>query len=89
MTTAQLIRRLNRLPAGEYTADAEKLFLATAVAKSDYTENPITGDRYATLSKVVPFSVAFEEAKYGIEYASKGKIRYIGTNDLSTLVITK
>lgn len=89
MTTEQLIRRLNRLPAGEYAADVERLFLATATEKSDYTENPITGDRYATLAKVVPFSLAFEDAKHGLEYATKGKIRYIGTNDLSTLVITK
>lgn len=89
MTTAQLIRRLNRLPAGEYTADAEALFLDTAISQNDYSVNPITGDRYANLSKVVPFSVAFEEAKHGLEYATKGKIRYIGTNDLSTLVVSK
>lgn len=89
MTTAQLIRRLNRLPAGEYAADAEALFLETAVSRNDYTVNPITGERCAILSKVVPFSIAFDESKHGLEYASKGKIRYIGTNDLSTLVITK
>ena len=87
MTNEQVVKRLSRLPAGEYYADTEKLFLATSKSKSEYNVNPITGDKIAKISKVILFDLAFEAIKYGLEAATNGKIRYIGTNDLNTLVV--
>ena len=85
MTKEQLIRRLKRLEKGEYYVD-ENMFLKLA-NKSEYTVNSITGDKIAKIQPLVQFMVAFDEIKYGLEYATKGKMRYTGTNDLNTLTI--
>lgn len=89
MTMQQLVRRLNRLPEGEYYADKEKIFLATSRSKKEIRENDLISETYPVLSFLLDFCEAFDEYKYGLEYASGGRIRYIGTNDLNTLMITK
>lgn len=33
------------------------------------------------------FEKYIDECKFGIEYATNGKVRYIGTNDLATFII--
>lgn len=87
MTTEQLVKRLKRLPKGEYyCGDIEALFLRVA-NKSEYTVNELTGDRYAKMFPLVYFSQAFDGCKYGLEYATHGKISYTGTNDLDTLTV--
>lgn len=87
MTMEQLIKRLKRLEKGEYyCGDIDALFIKVA-NKSEYTVNVLTGDKYSKLIPALLFSQCFDECKYGLEYATKGKIRYIGTNDLQTLVI--
>ena len=87
MTMEELIKRLKKLGKGEFfMGDVEQVFLKTA-KKSEYTVNPITGDKYANTVPFVAFVEAFETYKYGLEYATNQKMRYIGTNDLETLVI--
>lgn len=85
MTKEQVIKRLKRLEKGEYCVD-ENMFLMLA-NKSEYTVNAITGDKIPKLYPLVQFMVAFDEIKYGLEYSTKGKIRYTGTNDLNTLTV--
>lgn len=86
MTMEQLIKKLKRLGEGEYYVD-EDMFLKIA-NKSEYSVNQITGDKIAKLQPLCMFLRAFDECKYGLEYATNGKMRYIGTNDLNTLVIS-
>lgn len=87
MNIEQLLKRLKRLPKGEYyCGDIEGLFLKVA-NKSEYTINIITGDRYAKIVPLLVFSNAFDKYKYGLEYYTNGKISYIGTNDLNTVKV--
>lgn len=87
MNNEQLIKRLKRLPKGEYyCGDTERLFLKVA-NKSEYTVNELTGDKSAKMVPLICFSQAFEACKYGLEYLTHGKIYYIGTNDIQTLVV--
>lgn len=85
MTGEQLIKRLKRLDSGEYYVD-EAMFLKIA-NKSECSIHPLTGDKIAKLYPLCIFLRAFDECKYGLEYATGGKLRYIGTNDLNTLVV--
>lgn len=87
MTREQLIKRLLRLPRGEYSADADDLFIRTSKSTREYEINPITGDKIAKMACVVPFAIALNEYKYGIEYLTNGKIVYVGTNDLNTIYV--
>ena len=87
MTLETLIKRLKRLGKGEhYCGDLEKIYLKTA-KKSEY-EITYFGERRAKdfIAELL-FEQDFNEYKYGLEYATNGKIRYIGTNDLETLII--
>ncbi|WP_297312411.1 hypothetical protein, partial [uncultured Oscillibacter sp.] len=56
--------------------------------KSEYTVNPLTGDKCSKLYPTIAFSQCFDECKFGLEYATNGRMRYIGTNDIDTLVIS-
>ena len=86
MSREALIKRLKRLGKGEhYCGDLEELFLKVA-NKSEYTVN-FAGDKYSKMIPFFEFKYAFDEYKYGLEYATNGKIRYVGTNDLATLII--
>lgn len=88
MTFEQMLKRLKRLEKGEYyCGDIGSLFLKVA-NKREYTINPLTGDKCPKLAPTVLFSICFDECKYGLEYATNGKIRYIGTNDIDTLIIS-
>lgn len=87
MTKEELIKLLKKLAKGEYwCGDMESIFLKVA-KKSEYTVNPLTGDKHPKLFSFCPFAIAFDEYKYGLEYATNGKISYVGTNDLMTLTV--
>lgn len=88
MTFEKLVKRLKRLEKGEYyCGDIEALFLKVA-NKSEYTVNPITGDKCSKLYPTIEFLQSFNRSKFGLEYATNGKMRYIGTNDIDTLIIS-
>lgn len=88
MTFEKLVKRLKRLEKGEYyCGDIEALFLKVA-NKSEYIVNPLTGDKFSKLYPTIEFSQCFDECKFGLEYATNGKMRYIGTNDIDTLIIS-
>lgn len=83
MMTERIFKSMmNRLPAGEYDANDTYTFYEMTTAKS-----------YKDCSKIensmrrMMFCHIFEQKKYGFEYMFKGRIRYIGTNDLHTLIV--
>ena len=86
MTFEQLVKRLKRLPKGEYSCgDLDALFVLVA-NKSEYSVNWL-GDRIPKTVPSVMFEEAFEKYKYGLEYGTDRHIRYIGTNELETLIV--
>ena len=87
MTLETLIKRLKRLGKGEhYCGDIDALFLKVA-NKSEYTVADITGEKISKIMPYLEFKFALDKYKYGLEYTTNGKIRYVGTNDLATLII--
>ncbi len=77
---------MNRIPEGEYYVDAYgryeiyKMICPKSYRDTSKLENNI---RY------YEFMIMFDELKYGFEYMFKGKIRYLGTNNLNTLIVKK
>ena len=72
---------MNRIPAGEYPANAWDIY-AMACPKSYQDMN-----KWKNYSRRMAFVAMFIERKRGFEYMFSGKIRYIGTNDLDTLIV--
>jgi len=88
MEKEELIKRLLKLPNGEYYADIEQLMMPTEKKKN--LAYSMFGDLLGiSLSVLLNYVVCFDYYKYGLEYATNGKVRYIGTNDLNTIVINK
>lgn len=73
---------LNRLPAGEY--DASDLYsIYMEICPKSYRDI----SRYENNMRCIQFFNMFEEKKFGLEYMFDGRIHYIGTNDLHTLIV--
>lgn len=87
MTYEELIKRFKKLGKGEhYCGDVEDLFIKVA-KKNEYNVNALTGEKTSKLIPYLQFKEAFDYYKFGLEAATNGKIRYIGTNDLNTIII--
>lgn len=83
MTDRAFKMMMNRLPAGEYNAnDLWALYLLVC------TEKQKDISKYENNIRFWDFVHTFEEKKFGFEYMFKQKIRYIGTNDLHTLMVS-
>ena len=82
MTERIFKNMMNRLPAGEY--DANDLYtIYMMVCPKSYKDF----SKYENTMRCNSFIHMFEEKKYGFEYLFNQKIRYIGTNDLHTLIV--
>ncbi len=73
---------MNKIPSGEY--DTNDLFsLYMIICPKSYRDI----SKYENNMRFMLFAHMFEEKKYGFEYMFRNKIRYIGTNDLHTLIV--
>lgn len=73
---------MNKLPAGEYDADDIRSFYSLICPKT-YADL----DKFENHYRYLQFTWMFEEKKYGFEYMFNGRIRYVGTNDLHSLMV--
>lgn len=83
MMTERIFKSMmNKLSAGEYDAsDVYNIYME--VCPKSYKDI----SKYENNMRCMQFMCMFEEKKYGFEYMFNQKIRYIGTNDLHTLVV--
>lgn len=73
---------MNRLEPGEYNT-RNLWYLYQEICPKSYRDT----SKWENSIRFNQFGCMFEEKKYGFEYMFKGRIRYIGTNDLSILVV--
>lgn len=76
-------RLMNKLPAGEYRANAWDIY--EKVCEKSYRDMR----KWENEERRMMFVKMFIEQKYGFEYMFNGKIRYIGTNDLDTIIVKR
>lgn len=81
MTERTFKRMMNEIPTGEYPANAWDIY--TMICPKSYRDM----NKWENQSRRMAFVKMFIDAKYGFEYMFNGKIRYIGTNDLDTLIV--
>ena len=73
---------MNKLPVGEYNAnDLYNIYME--ICPKSYRDI----SKYENNMRCNQFMHMFEEKKFGFEYMFNQRIRYIGTNDLHTLVV--
>lgn len=91
LTERKFKMMLNRIPAGEYYFDAYDLFTLAAPA-SAFRVNYM-GERVLNLRdwRIYQMRMAFvqriSDVRYGLEYFTKGRMSYIDTEDLNTLLV--
>lgn len=84
MMTKRIFKSMmNKLSEGEYNANAYEIY--DIVCPKSYKNMNITDNRI----RQTAFVCMFEECKYGFEYMFNNKIRYIGTNDLNFVSVSK
>lgn len=75
---------MNRIPAGEYKVDEYGLWcLYQKISPKTYKDT----SKWENRIRYYDFCRLFDEGKYGFEYRFKGRIRYVGTNNLNFLVV--
>ena len=90
MTREKAIKLISKAEKGEFHySNLEKVFLSVCqkswkryddlLDEYELTPDGITAFRF--------FEKYIDECKSGLEYATNGKVRYIGTNDLSTFIV--
>lgn len=87
MMTERIFKSMmNKIPAGEYKVDGYGLWsLYQNICPKTYKDT----SKFENQMRYYDFCRMFDEAKYGFEYRFKGRIRYVGTNDLDFLVVEK
>lgn len=85
MMTKRIFKSMmNKLQPGEYRLDAYGMWsLYQDICPKTYKDT----SKFENKMRYMNFCMMFEEHKYGFEYIFKGHIRYVGTNDLSFLVV--
>ena len=81
MTEKTFKRMMNKLPSGEYKANAWDIY--EKVCPKSYQDM----SKWKNEERRMMFVKMFIESKYGFEYMFDGKIRYIGTNDLNMIIV--
>lgn len=74
---------MKKIPSGEYKADPREIY--NMICPKSYRDMT----KWDNVNRRIGFEKMFYEKKYGFEYMFKEKIRYIGTNDLDTLIVEK
>ena len=90
MTKEKAIKLISKAEKGEFHySDLEKVFLSVC-QKSWKRYNDLFNEYELTSDGILAFrffKMYIDESKFGLEYATKGKVRYIGTNNLSSFII--
>lgn len=81
MTELTFKRLLCKIPSGEYYADPYEIY------KMVCTKSCQNMNLFKNYYRRKEFEFMFEEKKYGFEYLTSGKVRYIGTNDLNSIIV--
>ena len=84
MTKRTFKMMMNKLPAGEYRLDADGMWnIYQMICPKSYKDTSKIDNRM----RYHAFVIMFDEHKYGFECMFNGDIHYVGTNDLSFLVV--
>lgn len=90
MTKEKAIKLISKVESGEYHySHLEKMFISVC-QKSWKRYNDLFNEYELNSDGILAFrffKMYIDECKFGIEYATNGKVRYIGTNDISTFII--
>lgn len=90
MTREKAIKLISKAEKGEFHYSRLRDVFLSVCQKSWKRYNDLLNKYELTCDGAQAFAFFekyIDDIKFGLEYATSGKVRYIGTNDLSTLII--
>ena len=90
MTKEKAVKLISKAEKGEFHySNLERVFLSVC-QKSWARFNDLFNEYELTPDGITAFRFFekyIDECKFGLEYATNGKVRFIGTNDLATFIV--
>lgn len=90
MTKEKAIKLISKAEKGEFHYSRLREVFTSVCQKSWKRYDDLLNEYVLTSDGGLAFMFFekyIDECKFGLEYATNGKVRYIGTNDLSTFIV--